>query len=284
LCLAATFINPFGAELHSAIFGLVGSEYFMQLNMEWKSPDFKNPIFLPLCLALALVLTAPKNHRSLSAFEKVCFAIFLLLSLRSSRYIPFLGFVAATPVILALQGYFDLIATRINHRAIDAFRNAALPGRIPTGLVTTTAGVLALIFVGVWGALPGWSREANSLPDKVPAAIIDHIRSAAPNAKIFHTPNWGGFITWHLWPQQRAWIDDRNELNGAQAYEDFMDIAWLRTGWEQKLKSLDFDYLLIDKEIPLVAMMERDENWTLELNTSGVWLFKRLKSTPKSAH
>jgi hypothetical protein len=63
-----------------------------------------------------------------------------------------------------------------------------------------------------------------------------------------------------------------------------MDIAWLRTGWEQKLKSLDFDYLLIDKEMPLVAMIERDENWTLELNTSGVWLFKRLKSTPKSAH
>lgn len=283
LCLAGTLINPFGSELHSAIFGLVGSEYFMQLNMEWKSPDFKNPIFLPLCLVLALVLTAPNNHRTLSAFEKICFAIFLLLSLRSSRYIPFLGFVAVAPTILALQSYFDLITNRIKHPAMDAFRNPAISGRLSTGIITTTAGVLALIFVWAWGALPGWSREANSLPEKVPAAIIERIRAAAPNTKVFHTPNWGGFITWHLWPQQRAWIDDRNELNGTQVYEDFMDITWLRSGWEEKLKSLDFDYLLIDKEMPLLAVIERDQKWKLELASSGVWLYKRLRGEETTA-
>jgi len=39
LCCGATFINPYGYDLHSSILSLGRSDYFMNYHNEWLSPD-----------------------------------------------------------------------------------------------------------------------------------------------------------------------------------------------------------------------------------------------------
>src|SRR5690606_4929736 len=43
LCAGATVVNPYGVDLHASILELGHSSFFMNLHVEWKSIDFKNP-------------------------------------------------------------------------------------------------------------------------------------------------------------------------------------------------------------------------------------------------
>ncbi|NDC37290.1 MAG: hypothetical protein EBZ48_04475 [Proteobacteria bacterium] len=234
----------------------------MRLNEEWLSPDFLDPQFCILLVILFLVLAAPRSMRSLTPFERIAFAVFLVLSLRSLRYFPFLAFVAVAPTVAALQGYFDFFLTRwSSFRPVGAFLDPATPDRLPDGSATIGFSFGLLLFVAVLGVLPGWPKGGLTLEQKISAQGLDILRSLPPDSKIYHTPNWGGFITWSLWPTQRAWIDDRNELNGQEAYEDFLEIVRLGPEWRERLAKYNFEYLLLESDSPLHRVVRNDPGW-----------------------
>ena len=57
---------------------------------------------------------------------------------------------------------------------------------------------------------------------------------------IFHAYDWGGYITWHAWPELLNWIDDRNEVQGEDRFEEYLTILRAEPRWQEKLRHVDF--------------------------------------------
>lgn len=273
-CLAATVCNPYGFGLHLSAAGLVGSDFFMNLNTEWLSPDFHDSLFAPLLAVLLLILTAPNTGASMGRFERIAFAIFIILALRAGRYFPFLAFTAIVPTALALQGYLNLLSRWNGRRPFQAFMQPAQRDAIPLGLLTTSLGGALILFVTIWNQIPGWSQEQLDIQRRLTPQAVAILKQQPPNSKIFHTPDWGGFITWSLWPYQRAWIDDRNEMNGQKMYEDFLALARLGPRWSEVLTKHHFDLLLLESSSPLYQLIKNDPSWQALYTDRDSGIFK----------
>ena len=278
LSAAATVLNPRGLELHRSISGLVSSTYFMDLNTEWTSPNFHNPVFYPLIATIIICVAAPLKRPKLSVFETAAFCTFLFLALGGSRYVPFLGFAAASPLACALQGLFSLLETKQNFRVTGACLDPASCATLPVGSVTIAVSAIFLCITFFTGSFPGWSAKRTEIEQKIPAEAVKILDTAPSDSRIFNNPDWGGYLTWRLWPLQKPFIDDRNELNGADRYEDFFAIARLRPAWKSVLERYNFDYLLLEKKSPAFTMFITLPDWKLLFSDDSMGLFGKAKS------
>jgi hypothetical protein len=287
--LAATLINPYGSALLVNNLGLVSDRYFMNLNLEWLSVDFHQPVFAPmLVVLLAVVVLGSIRGRVLSAFDRGLLAVFLTFALMHRRGIPFLAIAVSAPLAKLLGASPAMGAVLpVAGRWRDAVRRfARFDTAASRGEYTVAVWVLALVATLALGHLPSTGGEVSSLDVHVSPAAMAALETrlaeyAHGAARLFHTPNWGGYLTYRLWPRVRPFIDDRNELNGRQIYEDFFTLSNLGAGWEQILDKYRFDGLLLAPGMPLVAMARRLPEWTLvHEDTQAILFWRRLEATP----
>ncbi|RMD83856.1 MAG: hypothetical protein D6808_07975, partial [Candidatus Dadabacteria bacterium] len=87
LCVAATLLNPYGVSLYESIFGLMGNSYFMNLNEEWLSPDFKAPegVFFSYVLISVPLFAYLSGKLKATLFEVFSFIAAAFFALRSIR-------------------------------------------------------------------------------------------------------------------------------------------------------------------------------------------------------
>src|SRR5262249_48295705 len=86
--ILATLINPDGLSLYRHVLGLLGDQYFMNLNQEWKSPDFHSAGAMRyelLILLFPLVLAVSRRRASLP--ELLLSVAWLHLALTGFRYV-----------------------------------------------------------------------------------------------------------------------------------------------------------------------------------------------------
>jgi hypothetical protein len=277
---AATIINPYGLELHKSALGLVGDSYFMNLNAEWFSPDFYDIFFVPLLMLILILLFARAVIRnSFSVFDLLLCFVFLFLSIQQRRYIPFFGIASSVFLVKSfselgtyLQKYFTFnILSRISRQ--DRLAS--------TGQYFVSAWVIILVYTLIFGHIPFRSTHNLGISVRNPDAALEAIRSSNYSIskdrqnRIFHTPDWGGFITFKLWPEYKAFIDDRNELNGSDVYEEFFTLDRVKFGWQEVIQKYDFHWLLLEAKSPLVQVMGNNPNWALYYRDDMAVVFRR---------
>jgi hypothetical protein len=303
--VVCTGINPYGFGLYPWMFQLLGNDFFMNLHLEWRSPDFHGAgafrfelvmLLLPLLLGVTqrrpnlveLTLTVATLHLALTGFRYV--ALFVLVATpllaRSSVEIP------------ALQE----LARRFNLTPEKAPLLAPQPQPLPW--LWTTVGALAVVV----GAKTVEGRFAGHNPKYIPAAALDRLlamcqermkqmEKEGPNAEVvvFHSYNWGGYLTWKGWPGIRNWIDDRNEVQGQSRVEEYFQILNAEPGWERKLERAGVELVCIPPNVPLAERLERSpREWkrvypTVRGEETEDWhreeavIFRRFPPEPDSA-
>jgi hypothetical protein len=284
----ATLINPYGPSLYSWIFQLLGEPFFMDLHLEWKSPDFHGQgamrfesllLLLPLLLAVSqrrpnlveLGLTLLWFHFALTGFRYVALYVVVAVPLlaRSSMHIPWLQEQARR---LQQAGQGNLFATR------------------PTSPSWVWSVVVALLLLGWAHAAQG--RFARHKQEIVATAALDRLLEihAAYRAKngtspvVFHSYDWGGYLTWRGWPAVRNWIDDRNEVQGKEHIEDYFAILQTNPGWDRKLDQAHVQLICIQPEAPLTYRLAERSAWREIYRDPYAVIFERAcpETTPTS--
>jgi len=250
-CLIASLCNPSGVGLWQNIFGLAGNEFFMNLNSEWLSPDFHIFFFFFFLLSLltGVLLLLSGFGQKLNYTECGLLLIFASASLMQRRYIPFFSIACALPLGLLIQFWWESQRTR-SGSLVKAFQAIEQKNVLRSRARWTFYFFLLAIFVNNF-----FSDDARFAPEMLPAKIITALKSGPEKARILHSPDLGGSITFQLWPQQLASIDDRNQLNGQQAYLDFLDLFQVTSNWEEKLRAGNYDWLLVDQRSALFKLM-----------------------------
>ena len=267
-----TLANPYGWRLYPWVTRLLGDDYFMNLNVEWLSPDFHDRGNTPIALALVLfpALLAVSRHRPNLVLLALS-TMWLFLALKGRRYVPMWA-VVATPLAARAATEIDWVNARLARlwearpdfrEPLDRLRDGGRLG--PTLLVAALVG---------WAAFaPPITHKPNDIPV---AGLRTLLAKWQPGEVVFHGPNEGGYLIWHGPDGFPVWIDDRNEVHGRGWYETYFGVAGTAPGWEQKLDGWAVRWAAIPPQSPLAyRLAERPAEWDEVFRDDDVAVFHR---------
>jgi hypothetical protein len=243
----STLINPYGYTLHRSIFALLSSEYFMSLNEEWLPPGLSDQGYLHFFILAFLILFIPLLLRKVKDIPVYMATLVLLtFSFKSGRNIPFFAIssmVAGAGVLIVFFEKFGFGQKPLGtnrekvHSLFFRFGFLGLE-RLSILLVIMILGVNFLI-----------TRSPLSLPIRLESSLVSVLKSNSECTKrLFSHPDWGGALIYHLWPESKIFIDDRNQVTSEEKYKRFF----------QALDSIDtFNALISSYRVTGILVQER---------------------------
>jgi hypothetical protein len=277
----ATLLNPYGVGLYRWTLQLLGDAYFMTLHQEWKPPPFQAAGAMRyelLMLLFPLVLAASRRRPGL--LELVTAVAWLHLALTGFRYVA-LWVVVAVPVMARSSldiPYLQELARR--------WQLTAQPGSLfftrqgSAGWLWSALLAVGLLAVGC--ALEG--RVARHKQEIIASEALDRFLVEIETWRdrhgrrpvIFHSYDWGGYLTWHGWPGVLNWIDDRNEVQGQARVKEFFAIRDAEPGWEWKLRNVDL--ICIESGARLTSCLSsRPDTWRELYRNDQAVIFEHLR-------
>jgi hypothetical protein len=279
----ATLVNPYGVTLYAHVFQLLGNSYFMNLHAEWKSPQFHGAgafQFEGLMLLFPLLLAV--SRRRPNAVELALSLLLFHFALTGLRYLP-LWILVVTPLLARSAAGVPALAA-----AVSRLKQSGQGGNLfsvsvgPARWSWTLAATLLLVA----GSRLVEGRVSRILPEIIPTAPLDRLlalHSRTPDAVVFHSYNWGGYLTWHGWKPVGSgfqnWIDDRNEVQGQGHVEAYFATLNAEPGWQERLDRGVVAIVCIPPDAPLAnrlaespiwAEVDRDEFAVTFVRRSGV--------------
>jgi hypothetical protein len=269
----ATWINPYGPGLYRWIFQLLGDEFFMNLHTEWHSPDFQSPgamryelliLLLPIVLAL--------SPRRPSLVEIGLCALWLHFALGGFRYVA-LWVVVAVPIMARSSAAIPKVKEVAERFAFDP----GIPRPRFAGLAWIGIFAVSLIAWAYWAR----GTYASHSPEHISAKALDRMlelhaeRADEHGGVVFHSYNWGGYVTWHGWPRVKNWIDDRNEVQGRERIEEYFRVVAAEPGWESLLDRHHVQFVCIEAATPLARSLAKRPNWREEYRDDVAVIYQR---------
>lgn len=77
---------------------------------------------------------------------------------------------------------------------------------------------------------------------------------------MFNPFDWGGYISFTLWPEYRVFIDSQGDVYGEAFIREYEQIITLDTGWQEVLDKYQVDWALIPRKWVLAKALS-NEGW-----------------------
>jgi hypothetical protein len=277
-------VNPYGWSLYPWVLKLLGNQYFMSLNEEWKPPPLDNLgalQYAPLFILFPLVVLLSRRRPNL--LEITLAGGWMLLAIKGFRYLP-IWVLIVVPIMARVSCGIPWVAAVVNKHLISDDPSslfAKREGPAPWGVWSVA---LAMLFFGGSRMLEG--RFAKLLPQVVDTQALDEmvrLHDNNPDTVVFHSYNWGGYLTWRGWnpqaPRLLTWIDDRNEAQGEQHTQDTLAIIrGEKLDWEEILEKANVRFVCIEKNTQLAEeLTKRPEKWQNRFEDDYAVIFERCK-------
>ncbi|MFN0152541.1 MAG: hypothetical protein ACKVU1_17705 [bacterium] len=242
---------------------------------EWR-PLFlvSEPSFFPIlwivpALIHSFLLVLFLRLRAASWAETSAAAVLGAMAIAASRFAVFF-FAQAHAVLRA-------VAAGARSRAINAM------------LAVWIAALAALIWnhdVGMWeeGIVRQMSRAGVSafapvFEPNFPSGAVRFLKETRLDGRMFNIPRWGGYLTYHLYPDYKTSYDGRIDLFGGEISRDMMD-AMENKEREAVFSKYGFDYLVVDSRFFAPARPPA-EHWKLVFSEGSARIY--LRETARNA-
>jgi hypothetical protein len=278
--LLATLVNPYGPGLYRWVFQLLGEPFFMDLHQEWKSPDFhgKGALRFELLMVLLPGILAVSKRRP-SLVELAFVLAWLHLALTGFRYVP-IWVLLVVPVLARCSTAIPWLRQAVRRlrtagNSLDLFTSSA---KAAPWLGSAAA---ALTLLAVARGMEG--HFVRHQPAILPVQALNRFLALQAEwahqhgrpARVFHSYDWGGYLTWHGWPAVHNWIDDRNEVQGKQHIEDYFSILETEPGWQDRLARDRIDLICIQANAPLTFRLAESRDWRTAYRDDFAVIFER---------
>lgn len=287
LTFAASFVNPYGYQLHVHVYRYLSDRYLMDRITEFLSPDFHSPAqqcFAVLLLIAIVAMTVARQRVTPARLMVVVFAAYS--GLYATRSLP------TSSLLMTL-----IIAPVLSERVAEASRNVRLQpwlrrffARVNSfGLRMGNLEVnfedhfwLAVIFLaGLWaciyGGRLGSEQVINAYFDekRFPVESVEYIAKQNIHEPIFSLDFWGGYLIYELYPKTKVVVDDRHDLYGDEFFKDYLKVVFIQPGWEKVLDERRVNWILMPQDSTLANMLKLTHSWTIVHEDGMAVLFQR---------
>ncbi len=214
------------------------------------------PFLALLALSILLMLLRQMQIASSHAFLLTGLAI---MGFAMTRNIPFFG-IAAAPICMQwlVQSFGNL---RYWLKLEEGF---AKIDRLLYGFVwSLLAIVYAFGFLGYFR-----SRAQTSIfhlsSQVFPIAAVDWLDTHPPQGNMFNDFNWGGYLLFRLWPEQRVFIDSQSDFYGEQFIRQYVAILGGEGDWEAELSRYRVNWIIVPTGAGLAEQARLSPNWRVE--------------------
>ncbi len=246
LCLVLTvfagLINPNGAKTLLYPFLTIGTSVITDNITEWLSPDFHSiytKINLLVILGVFFLISLKKgSHRIVDLLLVFCFTGLYFIS---QRFL-ILYFLSMTSV----AGFY-----------ISAIKNNPFKLREyhPLNILLTIFLVAAFAF--------SWpeKNEFGENPSDFPVHAVNYLKEKHLTGTIFNDFNWGGYLLWYRYPENKVFIDGRVDMYIDNTIEDYLTIIKAQPGALSLLEKYEPELILINKNKPLNELLKHSLTW-----------------------
>jgi hypothetical protein len=196
-----------------------------------------------------------------------------VLTLYAVRFVLFLGPIGAA---LAAVHLTPLVAesrlgeaTRPLVERWSRTPSAPLRGRINATLLV----VVAVLGVGIATARAAPASQAPAIDLSIPADAATWLETNRPDARIFNTYSWGGYLSRRL-PAAKAYIDGRSDVYGNEPIQRYAAALTLASDPSSLLDGASIDAALLRPEYPLNEWLATAGGWHVvyEDDRTTLWI------------
>ena len=262
-CLGALMFTPYGPDLIVFPFKTVSIGLLREHIQEWQSPNFHwlvaQPfIWLWLAVMAALGLARVRVHIT----DLLLLSATAYLALLAGRNIALFALVA--PPVLARHA--DALFTELHARFGPNFARLSRPAQRPFRLAHLL-NWLILVLVGVAAALKvvyvaSPDLNAGLATRGMPVEAAGFLAEQRPAGLIYNPYEWGGYLSWRLYPDYPIFVDGRTDLYSDDFFRDYLQLAGGAEGWLALLERYGVELVLTQPDSPLAARVAGDRGWT----------------------
>jgi hypothetical protein len=275
--LGASLLNPYGAGLHRHVAQYLTSDWIRGAVDEFQSPRFRSESLLhfELLLVAALLLAG-----RLLARQRVADALLVVfwahLALTSVRHVPLFAIASAPLVAVEISGLWE--GCRGSAKSVG--------GILWTLGVDLSAGFSRLSFwapvvvAGVMLLTPAvrWPRDFPA--SRFPVALTRQESSRLSAARVFTSDQWGDYLIYRGWPQQKVFIDGRSDFYGPAVGNDYLRLMEARPGWENLFRKYEIGAALLPRDWPLTELLGKHPAWRRIREDGLAVLYERWDGDP----
>ena len=282
-CLAASFINPYGWQLHRHLIQYITDPYPLKYIQEFRSMDFHSPVvvyFEPLMIAaLAASVWAARQRRFAEVFLVMGW---MHMALIAQRNLPLFA-IAAAPLVA--EGAVALIRSarfsalnRIVGRVAAWFQNASSSveetDRIGRVHLVSAAG-FALVGLLLFAPRPINSRFISTYDPAVYPEKALPLLLAGETHRIFSDDEWGDYLIYKLYPAKKVFVDGRSDFYGDDFGEEYIRLLSVEEGWNKTLDRFGIDTVVLSPKLSLSSTLKISRDWRVVYDDHVSLVFRR---------
>lgn len=270
--LAATFVNPYGWQLHAHIVSYLRSTYLMDHISEFRSFNFHAPgaayveLFLLVAVAGGFALLRQRAYGP----ALLTFAL-LHASLYSARHLPTAAVVLLPLSVAALTreaqnwtGLRRFLDYSERLREIDRRILGVVP--LVVVLAATLAGLAALARAGRVGFDPA----------RLPVRAASFLEQRGLDYRVFAKDQWGGYLIYRFDGRLKVFIDGRSDFYGQDLLERYAQVVEVKPGWDTVLAQEQVRFVLVPPEHVLASALRLSRDWKPVYADAVATVFERI--------
>ncbi|MCC6863175.1 MAG: hypothetical protein IT158_31655 [Bryobacterales bacterium] len=265
----ASFVNPYGYQLHVHIYGYLTESYHLRNIVEFLSLSFQHPLarFFELMLVLGAVAAFWRLwHKQFT--NALILLGFAHMALFSARNIPIFLLLAAPEVALVVRQAL----THLQQASVAAWLRAAVRtfseisqefGALDRHwrLHLLSLAAVALLFLVSYAPAPPAAFRAQYDPKGYPEKALAFLRESGLERRIFTNDEWGDFLIYRLYPDTKVFIDGRSDFYGEKFGQKYLDTLNVKYDWESNLARYRVDTILLPCDAPLSGALKESSRW-----------------------
>ncbi len=261
ICMLVAILNPNGPRMFLYPFQTMSEPAQQEYIIEWASPNFHERTWIPLAVMfLALIAFGLRSRNKTSTLNILLCIAFGYMSLLSSRF-------SALFAIVSIPVLTDLLTEVLPFRWSESPNNKII-SFLSVFLITLVFAYGILLIIGV--------EEKQSLYNErnYPVKAVAFIKETGIKGRIFNSYNWGGYLIWSMYPQNKIYIDGRADVFGTELIRRFVDIYTTKPGWANALIEDQIDYVLVEPNTYLAYALKESKSWNSVFSDPISILFK----------
>ncbi len=267
--LLASIITPSGWGNWQAVLSN-HSRYILSRTVETRPPDFSIPVVWLFGLLLLLtLLLALASRRWPNASHIFLLGGFAALGLMMARNIPLFA-VACAPIL----------AEWIHHASARWNLWQTIETNIGALEKPLRGALWPVVVCGAIAVLIGSRFEVRHEPIVqfeacvFPVAAVDWLATHPQSGNMFNDLNWGGYLLYQLWPEQKVFMDSQTDFYGEALVREYEQILNAQKDWQAALDHHAVGWAIIPPDVPLASALQNSGWRTIYLDATAV-IFRR---------